>query len=46
MPSSLAVEYICMTVLRNLGRDTVVVAGRLTDHCRGTTARQVLVLQG
>ncbi|MER7622224.1 isochorismatase family cysteine hydrolase [Streptomyces sp. NPDC126503] len=28
------------TVLRNLGRDTVVVTGTLTNYCCGTTARQ------
>ncbi|WP_066944369.1 cysteine hydrolase family protein [Streptomyces lushanensis] len=28
------------TMLRNLGRDTVVVTGTLTNYCCGTTARQ------
>lgn len=28
------------TVLRNLGRDTVIVTGTLTNYCCGTTARQ------
>ncbi|WP_241833291.1 cysteine hydrolase family protein [Streptomyces caatingaensis] len=28
------------TVLRNLGRDTVVITGTLTNYCCGTTARQ------
>ena len=28
------------TILRNLGRDTVVVTGTLTNYCCGTTARQ------
>ncbi|KMS76391.1 hydrolase [Streptomyces leeuwenhoekii] len=28
------------TMLRNLGRDTVIVAGTLTNYCCGTTARQ------
>ena len=28
------------TVLRNLGRDTVIIAGTLTNYCCGTTARQ------
>jgi nicotinamidase-related amidase len=28
------------TVLRNLGRDTVIVGGTLTNYCCGTTARQ------
>ncbi|HKE14649.1 MAG TPA: isochorismatase family cysteine hydrolase [Kofleriaceae bacterium] len=29
-----------MTVLRNLGRDTVIICGALTNYCCGTTARQ------
>ncbi|MCK2218705.1 cysteine hydrolase [Actinomadura sp. ATCC 31491] len=28
------------TILRNLGRDTVIVTGTLTNYCCGTTARQ------
>jgi nicotinamidase-related amidase len=28
------------TILRNLGRDTVVICGTLTNYCCGTTARQ------
>ncbi|MFC7308993.1 cysteine hydrolase family protein [Streptomyces monticola] len=28
------------TMLRNLGRDTVIVTGTLTNYCCGTTARQ------
>ncbi|UNO40376.1 isochorismatase family cysteine hydrolase [Streptomyces sp. MST-110588] len=28
------------TVLRNLGRDTVLISGTLTNYCCGTTARQ------
>jgi nicotinamidase-related amidase len=28
------------TILRNLGRDTVVIAGTLSNYCCGTTARQ------
>ena len=28
------------TILRNLGRDTVVITGTLTNYCCGTTARQ------
>jgi nicotinamidase-related amidase len=28
------------TILRNLGRDTIVIAGTLTNFCCGTTARQ------
>ncbi|MFI7132052.1 isochorismatase family protein [Nonomuraea sp. NPDC050153] len=28
------------TILRNLGRDTVIVAGTLTNYCCGSTARQ------
>ncbi len=28
------------TVLKNLGRDTVILAGTLTNYCVGTTARQ------
>ena len=28
------------TVLRNLGRDTVIICGTLTNYCCGTTARQ------
>ncbi|GAA3260379.1 cysteine hydrolase family protein [Nonomuraea helvata] len=28
------------TILRNLGRDTVIVSGTLTNYCCGTTARQ------
>jgi nicotinamidase-related amidase len=29
-----------MSILRDLGRDTVIICGSLTDHCCGTTARQ------
>jgi len=29
-----------MTILRNLGRDTVIICGALTNYCCGTTARQ------
>jgi nicotinamidase-related amidase len=28
------------TILRNLGRDTVIITGTLTNYCCGTTARQ------
>ncbi|GAA3499147.1 hypothetical protein GCM10019016_062510 [Streptomyces prasinosporus] len=28
------------TMLRNLGRDTVIVTGTLTNYCCGTTARR------
>jgi nicotinamidase-related amidase len=28
------------TILRNLGRDTIIIAGTLTNFCCGTTARQ------
>ena len=28
------------TILRNLGRDTIVICGTLTNYCCGTTARQ------
>jgi nicotinamidase-related amidase len=28
------------TILRNLGRDTLIVTGTLTNYCCGTTARQ------
>lgn len=28
------------TILRNLGRDTVIICGTLTNFCCGTTARQ------
>ncbi|NWF74185.1 MAG: isochorismatase family protein [Nitrospirae bacterium] len=28
------------TILRNLGRDTVIICGTLTNFCFGTTARQ------
>ncbi len=29
-----------MTILRDLGRDTVIICGALTSYCCGTTARQ------
>ena len=28
------------TILRNLGRDTIIITGTLTNFCCGTTARQ------
>lgn len=28
------------TILHNLGRDTVIICGTLTNYCCGTTARQ------
>jgi nicotinamidase-related amidase len=28
------------TILRNLGKDTIIICGTLTNYCCGTTARQ------
>jgi nicotinamidase-related amidase len=28
------------TILKNMGRDTIIICGTLTNYCCGTTARQ------